>query len=160
MFSPKNNCWKLLDFDNSQYVDHRGVYENPEENCVVGTEGYCAPECESLHVYSIKSDIYSLGMCFMEYLWEGLMSFIEFDDADDEFDAFIMQVEDVVKTLMLAKCPDDRVQPFDVLTSIKPIYDAAKEKYAHRKRFHFYDLCDQIRLLRYISNSLLYQSHF
>jgi serine/threonine protein kinase len=59
MYDSKKNI-KIIDFDMAQII--KNDYDFSQK--IVGTENYIAPESCDLKLYSTKSDIWSLGICF------------------------------------------------------------------------------------------------
>ena len=63
MYSYKDDCWKIIDFDQSMEVG-----KSLEISRTAGTDGFISPESKQTGIFTPKSDIYSLGIVINEYL--------------------------------------------------------------------------------------------
>ena len=129
LYDPDNGNIKIIDFGLASYIGCTGV---------AGTPYYIAPEVWTTGYFSIKSDIWSLGVI----LYEMLNMKLPYDCADDELETLRYKIIyeehdpsnsgyheiDQLIELMLDKNPNIRPNAKDIRNGIESMYDYDSEE--------------------------------
>lgn len=131
MFSLKSKSWKIIDFDQSMEIEDSLKYSRK-----AGTRGFIAPESEATGIFTPKSDIFSLGTVFIDYLNSILIDQILLDEsglADSDLRSWFNSFNSIALS-MIRPDPEKRPTALEALKGMFTLlnhyyYDEEDSKY-------------------------------
>lgn len=104
MFSIVNDCWKLIDFDQTMPIE-----ESLRLSRKAGTTGYIAPESLISGIFTSKSDIWSLGRVVFNVILVSFMNIMEIhQNSISQFEREMYRDIERHVFRMMATKPEDR----------------------------------------------------
>lgn len=133
LYSTRTNGFKLLDFDLAVFAEENGEYHQVPGHKPCGTKGYIAPELKKGGPYSWRTDLYALGICYLE-LATSLEHQLEMQDEHDHL-PILEAMDDVFSDHVVRKNPMKRLPPSELIEKLLDIYRQVFDVYSKRPTY-------------------------
>ena len=141
MFSPRDQCYKFLDFDRAFFAD-----DIPSKSSYIGTKGFTAPELEDGNVATFASDMYSFGSLVYTFPFQTLIDLVLWsNNLDDE----IFTTLEVLVGQMISRDPQTRPTVEEALGSVWNYWTKHSDNFEHNRYSDMCSLDAKIQHLKY-----------